>query len=238
MSTERGTVWSLTINNPTSSDEECINVARQKGWRVEGQKEKGKEGTVHYQLLLRTPQVRFSAVKKQFPRAHIEIARNKAALQQYVHKEDTREGELQSSDEYYPSLQKVWDMFSFHLYDLYEDWRDKPSDMPQWNGERWLSEFDKWVNIAIQHGYVVEGIAVNPQTRSSINKYGFSLYTRSVARSFSDWNGYVVDGQTDRHALNMDLNNVDIDNKNALSSEEEENVSQEVDVSPQGTITF
>lgn len=90
----RATCWSLTINNPTKSDEEWIQQARQKGWQVEGQLEKGKEGTEHYQLMVKTPQVRFSAVKKQFPRAHIEIARNPAALAQYVAKEETREADL------------------------------------------------------------------------------------------------------------------------------------------------
>jgi len=72
--TDRATVWSVTINNPTPSDEEGIALARQRGWQVEGQKEKGSEGTEHYQLMVKTPQVRFSAVKKAFPRGHIEAA--------------------------------------------------------------------------------------------------------------------------------------------------------------------
>lgn len=88
--TDRGTCWSLTINNPTQDDEDAIHIARQKGWKVEGQKERGEQGTEHYQLMLRTPQVRFSAVKKQFPRAHIELARNPSALATYVSKEETR----------------------------------------------------------------------------------------------------------------------------------------------------
>ena len=54
--------------------------------------------------------MRFSAVKKAFPRANIQVARNVAALQQYVHKEDTRVEELSTSNEMYPSLQKFWDM--------------------------------------------------------------------------------------------------------------------------------
>ena len=91
-STSRSNIWSLTINNPTADDEECIQLARQKGWKVEGQKEVGKEGTPHYQLMLKTPQVRFSAVKKLFPRAHIEIARNATALAQYVTKKTQGQG--------------------------------------------------------------------------------------------------------------------------------------------------
>lgn len=47
-STDRATAWSVTINNPNESDEEAINLARQKGWTVQGQKEVGDEGTPHY----------------------------------------------------------------------------------------------------------------------------------------------------------------------------------------------
>ena len=89
MSQQRASVWSVTINNPTQTDEYNISEARQKGWKVEGQLERGEQGTEHYQLILRTPQVRFSAVKQVFPRAHIEVARNVGALTAYVHKEDT-----------------------------------------------------------------------------------------------------------------------------------------------------
>jgi len=90
LTTIRSTCWSLTINNPTKDDVEQINLARQRGWKVEGQLEKGLEGTQHYQLRLMTPQVRFSSVKKAFPRAHIEVARDPIALGKYVTKEATK----------------------------------------------------------------------------------------------------------------------------------------------------
>lgn len=78
---DRSRYWSLTINNPTQEDEEAIALARQRGWKVEGQKEVGKEGTPHYQLCLDcSQQQRFSAVKKAFPRAHIEAAKSVVAL--------------------------------------------------------------------------------------------------------------------------------------------------------------
>lgn len=92
--TQRATMWSITINNPTAEDREAIELARQKGWKIEGQFEKGEEGTLHLQLAVRTPQLRFSTMKKHFPRAHIEIARNAAAFLQYVNKADTRVGLL------------------------------------------------------------------------------------------------------------------------------------------------
>lgn len=44
---DRHSKWSVTINNPTEADEDSIHRARQKGWKVWGQKEVGEEGTEH-----------------------------------------------------------------------------------------------------------------------------------------------------------------------------------------------
>ena len=174
----------MTINNPTSDDEECIALARQKRWSVEGQKEKGESGTEHYQLLVKTPQVRFSAVKKAFPRAHIEMARNVQALETYVHKEETRTGALEKTNEMYPSLAKTWDMFA--------DWinakcdRLKMSVWAKWSPDDWLHNFDKFVCDYIELGYVLETIGVNPQVRSSVKLYGYSIFLRSQSRRQTD----------------------------------------------------
>lgn len=157
-------------------------MARQKGWKVEGQLEKGKEGTLHYQLILKTPQVRFSAVKKQFPRAHIEVARNAAALANYVGKEDTRAGELPTSQDKYPSLSKFWDL-------IYENWNAKnwidfTEGVPCgiWK-EAPLNDPMALLDLAcvdlIEEGYVVESLAVNPQTRSAWSKFWLAILTRS-----------------------------------------------------------
>lgn len=88
---ERGSCWSITVNNPTLAD---MEPELPPCWKLTGQLESGEEGTTHYQGMLSTPQVRFSAVKKVFQRAHIELARNKAALAKYVHKDDTRIAEV------------------------------------------------------------------------------------------------------------------------------------------------
>lgn len=175
MTNDRGTAWSVTINNPTPTDEENISLARQKGWKVDGQKEMGAQGTLHYQLLVKTPQVRFSALKRTFPRAHIELARNVTALNKYVHKDDTRAGELVQSDEKYPSLQKVWDMFESWSCVDYKSARHLSPD-------GWLDEFDRFVAEYIERGYVLETIAVNPQIRSALKKFGFSIWLRSYER--------------------------------------------------------
>lgn len=190
--TARATCWSVTINNPIPADEENISLARQRGWTVDGQLEKGESGTPHYQLLVKTPQVRFSAIKKQFPRAHIEVARNPTALSNYVHKEDTKVAELSSDSKFYPSLQKLWDMFADYVIDksngAYHDWTEK----------RWLREFDLCIGQLIQQGYVVETMAVNPQIRCCVSKFGDSIIFRSIRR------------QSDRQTDNNSVSDIDI----------------------------
>lgn len=182
MSNVRATSWSLTLNNPTSADEECINLARQNGWKVEGQLEKGKKGTPHYQIYLQTPQVRVAAVKKMFPRAHIEVARNAAALKAYVHKEETREGELPTSQEMYPSLSRLWELVYDDLLEqgdikivrLYSG-APHPEITDRWDI---LDLFDWSIGRLIRKGYHVESMASNPQNRTAFKKYAPDLMVR------------------------------------------------------------
>lgn len=190
MSTDRATAWSLTINNPTASDEEGIALARQRGWRVEGQKEKGQEGTEHYQLLVKTPQVRFSAVKKAFPRAHIEVARNVRALEAYVNKEDTRLSELPTSQDKYPSLSRLWDLVCQYLTTrpttytsgmcITEDSLRFRHTEHMTKTEWALSYLDDAISHLIIQGYFVESLGVNPQVRSAWTKYHSAIFKRSL----------------------------------------------------------
>jgi len=179
---DRATCWSITINNPIAADEENIALARQKGWKVEGQKELGDNGTPHYQLLVKTPQIRFSAVKKAFPRAHIEAARNPAALAKYVHKDETRVGELNKQDDKYPSLSKFWDLFFQWCYDQAaaseQDQRIIVDNLRTKNLEKL---FERFVSEYIEKGYHIETIACNPATISCLRKYGIAILKRSEA---------------------------------------------------------
>jgi len=172
-STSRGTAWSVTINNPTDSDEECINIARQKGWTVIGQLEKGTDtGTVHYQLMVKTPQLRCSAIKKVFPRGHIEFARNTKALEQYVNKDDTRVGELKEQSDAYPSLSKFWTL-------ILDDDSDEALDrLMVLNKDQLLAYLDSRSAELIATGYHVETLAVNPQVRSAFYKFAPQLHRR------------------------------------------------------------
>jgi len=172
---QRATCWSVTINmksvSKTTADE-CIQLARAAGWKVEGQLEKGEEGTEHYQLMVSTPQVRFTAIKKVFPTAHIEVARKPQALKAYVHKEETREGSLPKQSEFYPSLAKFWDLLIPVLRPLSEYGAESI------NPKRRLDQLDDAVRILITKGYHVEGIGMNPATRSAWNTYNVAITAR------------------------------------------------------------
>lgn len=192
--TARASHWSLTINNPTANDEEEIARARQKGWKVDGQLEKGKDGTPHYQLHLTTPQVRFSTVKKAFTRAHIEVARNVQALDNYVKKEETREGALPTQSEFYPSLSRFWVLLVKELEA--RNWLD-------WDEDRWYLDayrdlaypeelmkrkecreefahlvFTECVSALIAQGYHVEHF-YSPPNISCFKKFHFSIIWRT-----------------------------------------------------------
>lgn len=86
---ERASVWSITINNPTPDDRMALKEHPSFVKMVKFQDEIGEEGTPHIQGAVQTTQVRFSAMKKWLPRAHIEVARNKQALLNYVEKTET-----------------------------------------------------------------------------------------------------------------------------------------------------
>lgn len=187
---ERATCWSITINNPIAADEENIAAARQKsGWKVEGQLEQGENGTPHYQLMVCTPQTRFSAIKKAFPRSHIEVCRNKAALAAYVRKEETRTGELPQTDAKYPSLAGFYKLLIPAMCGL-----DNKNIRVHWEGgwydsnlgvldqeQRLLDALDAATAVLIYNGYHVESIAVNPQTRSGFKRFGLEIIHRTMA---------------------------------------------------------
>lgn len=118
--TEKGTCWSITLNNPTESElAQWENISKAATWikSASGQLERGAEGTPHIQGMLKTDQVRFSAVKKLLPRAHIEKARNEKALANYVTKQDTRVAELKQSKR--EILVATPETIQLHLFDSF-----------------------------------------------------------------------------------------------------------------------
>lgn len=62
-------------------------------------------------------------MKKMFPRAHIEPAKNWEALMAYCNKEETRVDALPTTDEKYPSQARMFSMFA--------DWIDANTTGPE-----------------------------------------------------------------------------------------------------------
>lgn len=182
MTTTRSNCWSVTINNPLPIDEENIALARQKGWKVDGQLERGAQGTLHYQLIVRTPQVRFSALKKAFPRAHIEASRNPTALAQYVQKDQTRVASLSVDQSRYPSQLQIFRWFAFY-------YRDSKKDNPDITN---LQIFDLMIRQKIRQGYYIGAECMNPQIRAFFKKFGDDVAFREISS---------LDRQTDRQAI-------------------------------------
>jgi len=148
-------------------------------WALEGQIEQGKdsEGKLHAQLYLKTEQTRGTKIAKYFPQCDIQEAKNSFALQQYVHKEDTRVAEFMTITNRSPSWSLVKDKFfdwvieteAFygHIKDDLDDERTSPR----------LKLWDKFIEISIAEGMCVELVGVNPQYRSAIRRY---------------WNGFII----------------------------------------------
>lgn len=121
---DRGTAWIGTWYPPTDSMDEVQSkreieeyAKRQlpPGWSLQGQMEQCPESKrYHYQFMLKTPQVRFSAVVKQTDKAHIELAKNKAAVEKYVRKEESRIATIEAGQaipsifEYQGMVAKKW----------------------------------------------------------------------------------------------------------------------------------
>lgn len=87
--TQRGSWWSITINNPEQSDRDALANPPAFVKKVVQQDERGENDTLHIQACANTTQVRFAQVKSWLQRAHIELARDKSALLKYVQKEET-----------------------------------------------------------------------------------------------------------------------------------------------------
>jgi len=169
---ERASCWSITINNPTEAETQC----EVPGWKLTGQFEQGKEGTKHFQGMLRTPQVRFTAVKKQFPRAHIEVARDAKALSKYVHKDETRVDVYTPSDipsifQYQTQIAKAWRQ---------EEWKGMIENVLEGKmDEMAMNYVDMLVRRDIEAGKKgCEWIAINPMWRSSWKKFWRSIIKR------------------------------------------------------------
>lgn len=171
----RATRWSVTINLKNvarSTADECIARARQTGWRVYGQLEKGDTtGTEHFQLVVATPQVRFSAVKKMFPTAHIEVANDWDALMSYCQKDDTRVESLKEVSSNYLPWSQLRQMFAEYV--LEDEFTIHTSDP-----DRRLQVWDRFIGDLIEKGYEVDLMGMNANYRACVSRYWHNYLRR------------------------------------------------------------
>lgn len=170
----RATRWSVTINLKTVSRdtaEECISRARQHDWRVFGQLERGESGTDHYQLAVATPQVRFSAVKKVFPTAHIEVAKDWDALMTYCNKKETRVESLKEVSSTYLPWSQLRHMFAEYV--CADEFLIYTSDP-----ETRLQIWDRFIADLIVKGYEVDLMGMNANYRACIARYWTAYINR------------------------------------------------------------
>lgn len=171
---DRARYWSITINNPTEEEYKFPLPAK---WKLNGQLERGEDtGTLHYQGMLNTAEtVRFSAVKKAFPRAHIEAAKNPAALAKYVQKEETRVSEVDSIPtlfQYQRIIADAWDEESFQKM-LGENPTLPQGDVAMRYVDQLVAED---ITSCLRRG--AEFIGINPMWRSSWKLFFRAIITR------------------------------------------------------------
>lgn len=202
--TQRATKWSVTcnlLNIKKETVESCISTARQQGWTVLGQIEKGTEGTEHYQLAVATPHIRFSAVKKVFPTAHIEKCKDWNALVKYCNKEDTRVEKIVQAQ--YVTFQMVRDKFFEYLIN--------DGNVNLTDEQHRISEWDTFIQLSLREKIECDLVGVNPQYRSCIMKY---------------WDAYIylaIHRQQDSQTTEVILPTISIPDANL----EEEEISEE-----------
>lgn len=174
----------------------CANNPK---WSVEGQLEKGStsEGKLHYQLMVKTPQVRHSALRKAFPSCHIEEARNAKALENYVHKEETRVGEFKTV---VPTFIK-WEVLRSKFFEWLVKTEDVGIHSYQHDYER-LAKWDEFIGLSIEEGMEVDLMGVNPQYRSCISRYWTSYVRRQID---TDRQTFVDESQTDTPVLSLPM---------------------------------
>lgn len=177
--TDKACCWSITINNPNDDDHKQWAALASLPWvrETKGQLEKGEEGTVHLQGMVKTQSVRFAQVKKALPRAHIEAARNQVALAKYVSKEETRiapTATIKTATQ--EDIQnRILEIAQEHL----KHWPQTSIEMGQFITtfryeitKCWEFYLDSAVNKLILEGYYgVEFVVSNPQIRTAFKKY-------------------------------------------------------------------
>lgn len=178
--------WSITINNPTDADLESWKHAKALHWVKEaiGQLEKGENGTLHIQGLLKTDKVRFSQVKRAFPRAHVEPARNLPALEAYVQKSETKVATIVTAKIATASdIQRQLHSEVLEFRDRYHPGLSFPEIRSQIE-KNWEAFLDSAVEKLMLQGYYgAEFVVCNPQVRGAYRRYIYPMVMRDMQMS-------------------------------------------------------
>jgi len=171
----KGSRWSITVwltqkTGYTRESYDHFIMTLPSHWKLEGQEEKAKGEDHHFQLMLHTGETRKSAVMKHFPLCHVSKARNPFALQAYVHKADTRIGELKTIETKSPQWHLIVDQFSKFAIEQ--------GDHENLNDDEKLRIWDRFIGLSIEEGMRIDIVGVNPQYRSCIMKYWINYINR------------------------------------------------------------
>lgn len=157
------------------------------GWKLTGQVEQcPKTMRYHFQALLKTNQQRFGTVKRAMGTAHIEVARNVKALEQYVTKDKTKVADVDTSNSV-PTLYEYVDIiaskFSVEDWNALLDAEEHATEIalaPVRSQDQLLLEYvDQLVAKDIRSGRRgAEFHAVNPAWRCIWKKFGFDIIAR------------------------------------------------------------
>jgi len=186
----KASCWSITINNPTDDDHAQWESLKSLPWvkMVNGQLEQGENDTPHIQGMVTTEYGRFfEKLKQALPRAHIEIAKNKFALANYVNKTETRIGEVAQYERPTTRVATQKDIQRMLLFLVkcnvekkYPDrWKDVDGVLEDFLTEHGFMikrDADYWIDMAvsrlIQDGYYgVEFVMANNQIRGAFKRY-------------------------------------------------------------------
>jgi len=186
----KASCWSITINNPTDDDHAQWESLKSLPWvkMVNGQLEQGENDTPHIQGMVTTEYGRFfEKLKQALPRAHIEIAKNKFALANYVNKTETRIGEVAQYERPATRIATQKDIQRMLLFLVkcnvekkYPDrWKDVDGVLEDFLTEHGFMikrDADYWIDMAvsrlIQDGYYgVEFVMANNQIRGAFKRY-------------------------------------------------------------------
>jgi len=204
MPTGKASCWSITINNPTDDDHAQWESVKTLPWvkMSSGQLEQGENDTPHIQGMITTEYGRFfEKLKQALPRAHIEIAKNKFALATYVHKTETRIGEVA---EYTRPPTRVATQQDIQTYLASRITVSAASKYP----ERWAAsnedirvfmnchgfvvkqDADYWIDDTVNHmirqgWFGVEFVMSNNQIRSAFKRYLDSIVIRHLDAVYS-----------------------------------------------------